>query len=249
MRYALELAYDGRSFRGWQKQPGQKTVQGELETALSLLEGSAVNSVGAGRTDSGVHARGQVASCDLLKRWQPDRLLKALNNNTPSEIEVIRVSRVPEDFNARYDATLREYVYFLWTKPYCYPQVTPFVWKVQGDWRRPEVLKACKALEGEHDFGLFCPQSERPANTVRKVFRVRLVHRGHWAAFRISASSFLFHMVRYIVGDLNRIADGRLSLDSFMVRLSGRSEARTQEMAPASGLFLWRIGYSPSPWE
>lgn len=249
MRYAVELAYDGQSYSGWQKQPGEISVQGALEDALKVIEGSEVASVGAGRTDAGVHARGQVASFDLSREWEPGRLLRAIDNNLPPGIGVIRVSAVGETFNARYDAIWREYAYFLWTAPYCYPQVRPFVWRVRADWASADVASACKALEGEHDFGLFCPQGERPSNSVRRVLRVTLVHRRHWAAFRIRATGFLYHMVRYLVGDLNRIANGRMAPGAFLERLSGRQVGRMPEMAPASGLFLWRIGYAPSPWE
>lgn len=249
MRYAVEVAYDGRHYSGWQRQPGVKTVQGDLENALQLIGGSRVRTVGAGRTDAGVHARGQVVSFDLNREWETGRLLRALDNNLPPEIGIIRVSTVGETFNARYDAIWREYVYFLWTAPYCYPQARPFVWRVRGDWTSDEVASACKALEGVHDFGFFCPQSERPSNSVRRVLRVKLIHRRHWTAFRIRATGFLFHMVRNLVGDLNRVAGGRLPIAAFLDRLSGSQDNRTLEMAPASGLFLWRIGYTPSPWE
>jgi tRNA pseudouridine38-40 synthase len=250
MRYAVEIAYDGRSFSGWQRQPGRRTVQGEVENALNRLEGTEVFTVGAGRTDAGVHARGQVISFDLSKKWEPGRLLRAMENNLSPEIGIIRVTPVKEDFNARHDAIWREYVYFLWTAPYCFPQVRPFVWRVRTDWASGEVAVACKALPGEHDFGLFCPPSERPANPVRRILRVGLVRRREWVAFRIRATGFLFHMVRNIVGDLNRVADGRLPVEAFMKNLSGDSDGgRNYEMAPASGLSLWRIGYSPSPWE
>lgn len=250
MRYAVEIAYDGRSFSGWQRQPGRRTVQGDLESVLGRLEGSEVLSVGAGRTDAGVHARGQVASFDLSKEWEPGRLIRALENNLPPEIGISRAAVVGEKFNARHDATWREYAYFLWTAPYNFPQVKPFVWRVRTNWASPEVTLACKALEGEHDFGLFCPLSERPANTVRRVLRVGLVRKRDWVAFRIRATGFLFHMVRNIVGDLNRIAAGKLTAGEFVRYLEGDAGVgRFQGMAPASGLFLWSIGYSPSPWE
>jgi len=249
MRYAVELAYDGRLYAGWQRQPGRKTVQGDIEDVLSLLEGARVPCIGAGRTDKGVHARGQVASFDLTRKWEPDRLLRAIDKNLPPEVGVVRAAAVGETFNARHDAIWREYVYFLWTAPYCFPQVRPFVWRVQADWSSPDLALACKALEGVHDFGLFCPQGERPVNAVRRVLRVKLHRRREWTAFRIRATGFLFHMVRNLVGDLNRVAGGRLSLGAFLNRLSGlQEEGRTQEMAPSAGLFLWGIGYAPSPW-
>ncbi|NLI95543.1 MAG: tRNA pseudouridine(38-40) synthase TruA [Synergistaceae bacterium] len=250
MRYALEVAYDGRPFSGWQKQPGRKTVQGTLEDALSRLDGSRVRVVGAGRTDAGVHARGQVASFDLSTSWEIKRLLRAVENNVPPEIGIVRAAAVPGGFHARHSAIWREYAYFLWTASYCYPHVRPFVWRVRSSWDSPELVQACKALEGEHDFAFFCPQSERPPDSVRRVLRAELVRRKNWVAFRIRATGFLFHMVRNIVEDLNRIAEGKLSLEAFRQNLTGKVEQNPRfGMAPSSGLFLWKIGYSPSPWE
>lgn len=250
MRYALEIAYDGRPFSGWQKQPGKKTVQGVLEEVLSRLEGADVHVTGAGRTDAGVHARGQVASFELSKPWETERLLKALENNLPPEIGVLQAAIASDQFNARHSAIWREYAYFLWTASYCYPQVRPFVWRVRSGWDSTDLLLACKALEGEHDFALFCPQSECPPNSVRRVLRAGIVRRREWVAFRIRATGFLFHMVRNIVQDLRSIAEGKLSVDAFKLSLKGRGEQRSNRgMAPASGLFLWKVGYSPSPWE
>jgi tRNA pseudouridine38-40 synthase len=250
MRYSLEIAYDGRPFSGWQKQPGKRTVQGALEEALSRLEGADVRVSGAGRTDAGVHARGQVASFDLSKSWEIQRLVRALENNLPSEIGVIRAAKVSEQFHARCSAIWREYAYFLWTAPYCYPQIRPFVWRVGPGWESPDLALACKALEGEHDFSLFCPQSECPPDAVRRVLRAGLVRRRDWIVFRIRATGFLFHMVRNIVQDFKSIAEGKLSVDAFRCSLKGKGEKRPNwGMAPASGLFLWKIGYSPSPWE
>mgnify|MGYP000928988338 CR=1 FL=1 len=249
MRYLIELAYDGRSFSGWQKQPGTKTVQGELERALSVLEGHDVQTTGAGRTDAGVHARGQAVSFDLEKKWEPGRLRLAIENNLPPEMGVNRVSQVAGNFSARYDAIWREYAYFLWKADSCYPHIRPFVWRVRGDWNSAEVAKACRAIEGTHDFALFCPLGERPPNTTRTALVSRLLCRKNAAVFRIRANCFLYHMVRYLVGDLNRIAQGRMSVEEFLDELSGKGAKMERSIAPASGLFLWRIGYAPSPWE
>ena len=249
MRYLIEVAYDGRYFSGWQKQPGRKTAQGELERALSLLDGRDVQTTGAGRTDAGVHARGQAVSFDLEKKWEPERLRLALENNLPPEMGVNRVSPVAGSFSARYDAAWREYAYFLWRADFCYPHLRPFVWRVCGDWDSMDVARACRAMEGTHDFALFCPPGERPSNTVRTVLFSRLAFRKNAVIFRIRANCFLYHMVRYLVGDLNRIAEGKMSVEEFLDGLSAKEAKMERSIAPASGLFLWRIGYAPSPWE
>jgi len=249
VRYLIEVAYDGRYFSGWQKQPGKTTVQGELERILSVLEGHDVQTTGAGRTDAGVHARGQAVSFDLDKKWEPGRLRLAIENNLPPEMSVNRVTPVAGNFSARYDAIWREYAYFLWTADFCYPHLKPFVWRVRGEWDSEKVARACRAIEGTHDFALFCPSGERPSNTVRTVLASSLVRRKNAAIFRIRANCFLYHMVRYLVGDLNRLAEEKMSVDEFLDELSGKRARMERSIAPPSGLFLWRIGYSPSPWE
>lgn len=251
-RYIAEVSYDGARFAGWQVQPGLVTVQGALEGALTLLDGGrGVAVAGAGRTDSGVHARGQVCSFDLEKDWQPQRLLLAVNANLLPGVSVIRLAQVPwEGFHARFDAVSREYVYFIWNSATIYPALRPHVcWLAAGgyDWDRARA--ACRLLEGEHDFGAFCRSHDRPQDSVRTIYRARLRKKGGLIWLRISGSGFLTNMVRIIMGSLEQVARGEREprwIDWLLEQKSERSECgRT---FPPQGLFLWKINYRRSPW-
>ena len=250
-RYAAEVSYEGSKFYGWQVQDGFASVQQAFEESLTLLnDGVHVDVTGAGRTDSGVHARGQVCSFDLADDWQPRKLLLAINAHLPEGTSAMRVCRARPDFHARYDAVSREYMYFIWNSSSIYPQLLPNVCWLKGsgyDWSR--AAEACRWLEGEHDFGAFCRAAERPEDAVRTMYRVRLVRRGHLLKLHVVGSGFLTNMVRIMVGCLELVARGRKEprwigelFDPGAVRL-GR--ART---FPPQGLFLWRINYDPPLW-
>lgn len=132
-RYAAELSYNGSLYFGWQVQPGRLSVQEAVEDVLTMLNKQPVSVTGAGRTDSGVHARAQVCSFDMSKEWDEYRLLMALNSNLPEGISAMRLKKTSPDFHARYDALKREYVYFLWTGKTRYPHIAPFTHWIMGD--------------------------------------------------------------------------------------------------------------------
>nr|WP_321503092.1 tRNA pseudouridine(38-40) synthase TruA [uncultured Dethiosulfovibrio sp.] len=244
MRYAVELSYIGQAFAGWQLQPEVSTVQGVLEDALTLLEGSPVRVTGAGRTDGGVHGRGQVASFDLSKEWSPYRLTMALNNNLPETVSIIRASSVPEDFDARASALWREYAYFVWHGPSCYPHIRPMVWwRKADDWDNRLVDRCCSFLLGRHDFGAFCKLSEKPENSYREILKARHIRRGRLSILRIRGTAFLTNMVRIIVGNLDEVGKGRRSPEWFKDLLNGGDRTDSATTAPSSGLFFWRVGY------
>ncbi|EFC91992.1 tRNA pseudouridine synthase A [Dethiosulfovibrio peptidovorans DSM 11002] len=244
MKYALELSYEGNHFSGWQLQPDSITVQEVLEEALTVLEGAPVKVSGAGRTDSGVHARGQVASFELSKTWDPYRLTLAVNANLPEHVSVMRASAVPDDFDARRSALWREYAYFVWHGPSCFPHVRDMVWwRKRDDWDMDAVDGCCRALVGEHDFGAFCRLSECPENAVRTLFSVRHIRRGRLSIFRIRGKGFLTNMVRIILGNIDAVATGKKRLEWFERLLLGGTRVDSATTAPASGLFFWRVGY------
>lgn len=250
-RYAAEVSYDGAGFSGWQSQPGLTTVQGVLEEALSLLDGSRVAAAGAGRTDAGVHAKGQVCSFDLNKAWDIKRLLPAVNANLPKGVSVVRLAEAPSaDFHARFDAVSREYIYFVWNSNAIYPALTPNVcWLKQGGCDWAAAAEACAYLEGEHDFGAFCRAGDRPENCRRTIYRAKLRKKGNLIYLRLTGSGFLTNMVRIIMGSLALVARGErepLWVKSLLTEARERSESgRT---FPPNGLFLWGINYQPSPW-
>jgi tRNA pseudouridine38-40 synthase len=248
-RIALELSYDGGAFLGWQSQTHGRGVQDALETALAAA-GETGRVTGAGRTDAGVHARAQVAHFDALKTWEPRRLRLALNAHLPPSVSVMRAAAVGENFHARGSAVRREYRYFIWNSPVCYPHIKPYVLWLRGshyDWSR--AAEAAPLLAGEHDFRAFCRTGDCPANTVRRVSRARLTRLGRTVLFRIEAGSYLTNMVRIAVGCLLEVAAGRKDkswLLSLLDGASGRSAA--SRTACARGLFLWKVEYPGNIW-
>jgi len=250
VRYAAEVSYNGAFFFGWQIQPEKPTVQLAIETALSVLDGAHVKVTGAGRTDAGVHAKGQVCSFEMSKKWDERTLLLAMNANLPEGVSVIRVAEARSDFNARYDAVSREYIYFIWTGSTIYPHVIPFTHWLKGrnyDWDLAE--KACSYLEGEHYFGNFCRASCLPANAVRTIYSIKLRRKGNLLYLRVKGDGFLTNMVRVILGDLELVAK-REKKPEWIRELFDKCNSRTSggRTFPPSGLFLWRISYEMSLW-
>ena len=249
MRWAAEIAYLGGAFSGWQRQPGSVTGQGTFEEALSRLNGKDSVVEGAGRTDGGVHARGQVVSFDTQKTWDPSRLRLALDGNLPQALRVLRVAPVDESFRARHDARFREYVYFLWRGVFCYPHLAPYVWH-NRQWQDLGPLRdCCRSLAGTHDFQAFCRAADCPEESRRTLYSVTLLSRGPLVRLRIRGRGFLTNMVRIIVGSLDAVAAGKRDPAWFASLLDGKERAAAGRTAPPQGLFLWRVGYDPSPWK
>ncbi|MDD4160324.1 MAG: tRNA pseudouridine(38-40) synthase TruA [Synergistaceae bacterium] len=249
-RYAAELSYNGALYFGWQVQPDRLSVQEAVEKVLTMLNKHPVAVTGAGRTDSGVHARGQVCSFDMLEEWDEFRLLMALNSNLPEGISAIRLTKVRPDFHARYDAQKREYIYFLWTGKTIYPHIVPFTHWIKGeryDWGIAS--EACRFLEGEHNFSNFCRASNIPEDPVRRMYRVKLHRRGALIWLRILGSGFLTNMVRIIMGNLELIAKGEREpewINSLFE--AGYDKSFSGRTFPPDGLFLWRIDYGETLW-
>lgn len=250
-RYAAEISYDGGMFCGWQLQLGLPTVQGALEDALYILNGSPVSVAGAGRTDSGVHARGQVCSFDLDREWEPGRLTPAINAHLAKGVSVMRLVKAPrEDFHARFDAKSREYIYFVWNAAVIYPALEPYVcWLKAGGYDWQSASLACACLEGRHNFDAFCRPVKRPDDPVRTIYRARLSKKGHLIRLHLTGSGFLNNMVRIIMGHLELVARGAKEPEWIKTLLTETGERNGRGRTfPPSGLFLWKINYNPSPW-
>ena len=243
-RYSCVISYDGGKFCGWQIQPECVTVQESLEKALTHLNGSRVKVTGAGRTDSGVHARGQCASFLMDKRWDLRRLLLAINSNLPEGAAVSSVQERELDFDARHDALWREYAFFVWRANFCYPMIKPYVWwKKKDNWDDSILKEACSLLEGRHNFSAFCRASEVPENPYRRMHFVRHVRRGHLSVFRIRGDAFLTNMVRIMVGNLDAVASGARPLEWLKALLEGGNRSDSAMTVPPTGLFFWRVAY------
>jgi tRNA pseudouridine38-40 synthase len=242
-RYAAQVAYKGTPYAGWQRQNGPVSVQQVLEEALRRLSPEPVKVVGAGRTDAGVHAVGQVASFAMDREWEPERLMLAANFHLPPDVTLTRVGRVPENFDARRCALWREYRYLVWHGRSCWPHIRGFVWHRKHRWDAEKARAAVHALEGRHDFRAFCKTGECPENSVRTLHRVRYKKMGDLSLIVVRAPSFLMNMVRIMVGNIDKVARGEEPLSWLEGLLSGAERVSSGMTAPPEGLFFWRAAY------
>jgi len=238
----LTLAYDGTRFRGWARNAGQRTVEGVLTDALERALGSAPKLAVAGRTDAGVHARGQVASFAAAEGVDLERLQRSINGMLAPEIVATEARRAPDDFHARFSASAREYRYRIDVGEWPDPFDAPFVWHRPGELSLSAMREAARLLLGEHDFASFCrrPQS---GGTVRRLERLSVARRGDRVEISARANAFLHQMVRTLVGTLVRVGDGRLDPATLPAILAARDRTRAAQMAPAHGLTLERVVY------
>lgn len=244
--YRLTLEYDGSRFSGWQDQKNAKTIAGELRAAFKDAGFEPSDLGGAGRTDAGVHALAQVAHVRLKKKSDGVSLANALNQRLPGGIQVLAVEPVPADFHARHDATARTYLYQLSRRRTAFAK--RFVWWVKEPLAVDRMRQAATLLAGRHDFRLLSDLAEGQASTVVVVEKAEIVEQGALVLFRITASHFLWRMVRRIVGALKKVGDGSLSLEEWGLLLAARPlpperGAPAEWTAPASGLFLEQVQY------
>lgn len=246
-RIRVTLHYDGRAFHGWQVQPSQRTVQGELERVLQRLVNAPVSVIGSGRTDRGVHATGQVAAVDVPRRWAPHALRRALNALLPDDVWVADASVAPDAFHPRYDAVSRAYVYRLGLAPEAdSPFRAPFCWPLV----RPVDLSAMEAaaalLVGDHSFRAFAKAGQEERGDRCVVTEARW---GEWEAvgleFHVAANRFLHHMVRYLVGTMVDVGTGARPVEDVARLLAGEGDVETSPPAPPEGLFLRAVAYPP----
>lgn len=247
MRLKLTLAYDGAAFRGWQSQPGGGAVQDVLQEALTKLAGGAKVPVqGAGRTDAGVHALGQVAHAEVPdgrgdgKFWQ-----RALNAMLPPTVRVMACVRARPGFHARYAATGKTYDYVLWTGPVLPPHRVGRAWHVQPAPDAAILRRAAGILAGRHDFRGFSANRGTPVRDTRRHLRsIRVSVRGPEIRLRFEGDGFLYKMVRMLVAAMVRVAQRRATLADLEARLAGRPTDLPRAVAPAGGLCLRRVAYA-----
>ena len=249
---ALTVGYRGAAFCGFARQPEQLTVQGNLEEALSVLFGHPIQLVCAGRTDTGVHARGQVVSIDVTADDMADRTLssikRSLNALTHDDITVYEVSEVPAGFSARFDARAREYRYFIVTGDAKPLFMRDFAWYVSGELDVEAMERASRCLIGEHDFKSFCKAvSAEGKPTCRNVSEIsfrRVKYFGEQVlCIKVVGNAFLHSMVRTIVGSLVAVGRGARPEGWIAEALAAFDRRSAGECAPAHGLVLWRVVY------
>lgn len=243
-RYQAILAYDGTEFRGFQRQAGARTVQSVLETALKHLgwQGRAI--LAAGRTDTGVHALGQVIAFDLDWRHTAGEMLQALNAHLPADVAVRSIQEVSGDFHPRYSAVSRRYRYRILCDPIRQPLVERYAWRVWPELSDLRLVQAADLLVGEHDFSAFGTAPRKDGNTRRMVFSACWQREGDELVFEISGNAFLYRMVRRLVKIQVEIAQGTRQLKDLAEKLSGGHERTVQGLAPAHGLTLIEVVYT-----
>ena len=241
----LTLAYDGTGFRGWARQPGQRTVEGVLAEALGRVLGTPPKLSVAGRTDAGVHAYGQVASFAAPDGSDPERLQRAVNGMLAPEVVVTSARPAPDGFDARLSATRREYRYRIDMSAWPDPFTARFVWHRPGALALVPMRAAAGGLLGRHDFASFGRARKDGTSTVRTLRRLTVAKRGELLTVTAEADGFLHQMVRSLVGTLVDAGEGRLSPGSIGDILAARDRAAAGRVAPPHGLMLTGVSYPP----
>lgn len=245
MRYKITVAYDGTNYGGWQVQPNRNTVQAEIERVLEIMTCSKIRIHHSGRTDAGVHAKGQVAHFDLEKNWEPWRLQNGLNGLLPGDIRIMKVQRVKDDFHSRFSAIGKEYRYFIWNGPAVPPELRFYR---LHECRKLDIaaMKAAAAqLVGTHDFASFTANPKREIGGTEKTVTDITVTRSRDGEVKIcvKGKGFLYKMVRSIAGFLLRVGTGELDAASATHFLEHPGRTKDIPTAKAHGLFLWKVDY------
>lgn len=243
-RFRITIEYDGTPFCGWQMQDNGPSVQAALTDALEKLSGERVRVFGAGRTDAGVHALGQVAHFDLGKPWSESKIRDGLNFHLkPAPVAVLSASEVDEEFHARFSAVKRHYCYHYITRR------APLALAHNRAWRRPRELnvdamhEAAQALVGQHDFTTFRSVHCQSKSPVKTVDEVTVTRSGEVIQLKVSARSFLHNQVRSFAGSLERVGAGKWSVDGFRAALAAANRSACGQVAPPEGLYLVKVDY------
>ena len=253
----LTVTYDGTDYVGWQRQDNGRSIQAALEDALAEIEGRPVTVVGAGRTDAGVHALGQVASVELTHDIEPPTLTRALNAKLPADIRLLEAAEVEGAFHARYAARSKTYRYCLTRGAVAMPFARQYAWHVSHALDLDAMRAAGQVLCGRHDFSAFQAAGTEIDSPVRTIFTLRVDDRPAWwpwdagaptpptpVVVEVVGDGFLRHMVRAIVGTLVDVGGGRRSVADVTAALESKRRDRAGPTAPAHGLYLVHVTYS-----
>ncbi|QND57921.1 tRNA pseudouridine(38-40) synthase TruA [Mesorhizobium huakuii] len=245
-RFRLDIEYDGSLFAGWQHQADQPSVQQAIEQAIEKFSGEAVRLRAAGRTDAGVHATAQVAHVDLTKPWPGDKVRDAINAHLQAagaHVAIQKAAIVPDDFDARFSATGRHYLYRILNRRAPAALEKGKVWWVPKRLDAGAMHEAAKILLGRHDFTTFRSTQCQANSPIRTLERLDVSRAGDMIEVRASARSFLHNQVRSMVGSLKRVGDGGWTEADLKAALEARDRAACGQVAPPDGLFLIGVDY------
>jgi len=246
-KIVLIIEYNGRHYYGFQLQASLPTIQGEIEKALGKLNGEKTRVLAASRTDTGVHAWGQVINFKTGSSHSPETFIKGLNFHLPRDIAVKAAYRVRDSFSARSNALSREYNYYIFNSRTRSPLREGFSYRVTGQLDIGAMNQVCQALIGEHDLASFTSGiGVGTKNTVRRVYRAEIRKDGELAVFNMVANSFLPHQVRNTVGALIKVGLGKMSVDEFYGIMGTKKPGLAGPTAPACGLYLMKVNYPHS---
>lgn len=245
-RYRLTIEYDGSHYAGWQRQAGQHSVQAALEQAVAAFSGEEISLRGAGRTDAGVHATGQVAHLDLEREWPADTVRDAVNAHlrlAGEAVAILQAEAASADFDARFSATARHYLYRIVNRRAPLAIENKKAWWVPKTLDVPAMHEAAQRLLGRHDFTTFRSAHCQAKNPVRTLDRLDVTRDGESVEIRASARSFLHNQVRSMVGSLKRVGEGAWTAEDVAAALAKADRAACGPVAPPDGLYLVKVDY------
>ncbi|MBO9629124.1 MAG: tRNA pseudouridine(38-40) synthase TruA [Shinella sp.] len=245
-RYRLRIEYDGTPYVGWQRQDNGPSVQGAIEAAILSLTGETVSIRGAGRTDSGVHARGQVAHADLSRDWKEHTLRNALNAHlgmAGERVAILDATEVPDDFDARFSAKKRHYLYRIISRKAPLALEANRAWFVARDLDHEVMHEAGQMLVGRHDFTTFRAAQCQANSPIRTIDRLEVTRSGDLIEMRVSAQSFLHNQIRSFAGTLKLVGEGKWTAEDVRTALEARDRKACGPVAPPDGLYFMAVDY------
>jgi tRNA pseudouridine38-40 synthase len=239
----LVIEYVGTSYHGWQRQPTLPTLQGTLEDCISQISGQRIKLIGAGRTDAGVHALGQVANFKTNSALKPQTWQRALNALLPEDIVILRVQEAAKTFHARKSARSKIYQYRILNRETASAIMAPFTWHIPLPLNLKWMKATAKPLQGLHDFTSFCGKASPGKRNIARLFRLSIVRHQDIVLITLTGTNFLQYMVRNIVGTLVKVGLGKLSPEGVLGILKAKDRRQAGPTAPPQGLFLIRVNY------
>lgn len=242
--YKMVLQYEGTRYKGWQRQESTNhTIQGKLEAILSKMNGAPVEMQGAGRTDAGVHARGQVANFHMETAWTPEQIINYVNQYLPEDIAVISLEQVADRFHSRLNAKGKTYCYQVIQSPVPHVFERRYAHRIEEKLNVDEMRRAAAVLIGKHDFASFTSAKKSKKSTVRTIESIELEEKGEMLQIRYSGDGFLYHMVRILTGTLLEVGMGQRQAEEMETILETKRRDAAGPLAPACGLTLMEVRY------